>query len=36
MLFHRLPGEGHPRHCVALCDEAGVSPVTLRGILLYG
>jgi hypothetical protein len=36
VLFHRLPGEGHPRHCVALCDEAGVSPVTLRRLLLYG
>jgi hypothetical protein len=29
VLFHQLPGEGHPRHCVALCDEAGVTPVTL-------
>jgi hypothetical protein len=28
-LFHRLPGGGHPRRCLALCDEAGVSPVTL-------
>jgi hypothetical protein len=29
VLFHRLPGEGHPRHGVALCDEASVSPVTM-------
>jgi hypothetical protein len=35
VLFHRLPGGGHPHHCVALCDEAGVSPVTLRRLLLY-
>jgi hypothetical protein len=35
VLFHRLPGEGHPRHCVALCDEADVSLVTLRRLLLY-
>jgi hypothetical protein len=28
-LFHRLPGGGHPRHCVTLCDETRVSPVTL-------
>jgi hypothetical protein len=27
VLFHRLPGEGLPRHCVTLCDETGVSPV---------
>jgi hypothetical protein len=36
VLFHRLPGGGHPRHCVALCDEAGVSPVTLRRLLPGG
>jgi hypothetical protein len=35
-LFHQLPGEGHPRHCVALCDEVGVSPVTLCRLPLYG
>jgi hypothetical protein len=35
-LFHRLPGEGHPCHCVTLCDEAGVSPVTLCSLLPYG
>jgi hypothetical protein len=35
-LFHRLPGEGHPRHCLALCDEAGVSPVTLCRLPPYG
>jgi hypothetical protein len=34
--FHRLPGEGHPRHCVALYGEVGVSPVTLCRLLLYG
>jgi hypothetical protein len=28
-LFHQLPGGGHPRRCVALCGEAGVSSVTL-------
>jgi hypothetical protein len=36
VLFHRLPGGGHPRHCVALCDEAGVSSVTLRRLTPYG
>jgi hypothetical protein len=36
LLFHQLPWEGHPCHCVALCGEAGVSPVTLRRLLLYG
>jgi hypothetical protein len=36
VLFHRLPGEGHPRHCVALYDEAGVSLVTLRRLPPYG
>jgi hypothetical protein len=36
VLFHRLPGGGHPRHCVALCDEAGVSPVTLCRLPPYG
>jgi hypothetical protein len=36
VLLHRLPREGHPCHCVALCGEAGVSPVTLRCLLLYG
>jgi hypothetical protein len=30
-LFHQLPREGHPRHCVALCDEAGVTPAFRRG-----
>jgi hypothetical protein len=35
-LFHQLPGEGHPRHCVAMCDEASVSPVTLCRLLPYG
>jgi hypothetical protein len=35
-LFHQLSGEGHPRHCVALCDEAGVSPVTLCRLPPYG
>jgi hypothetical protein len=35
-LFHRLPGGGHPRRCSALCDEAGVSPVTLRHLPPYG
>jgi hypothetical protein len=35
-LFHRLPREGHPCHCVTLCDEVGVSPVTLCCLLLYG
>jgi hypothetical protein len=32
VLFHRLPGEGHPRHCVTLCGEAGVSCL----LLMYG
>jgi hypothetical protein len=36
VLFHRLPGEGHPRHCAALCDEAGVNFVTLRRLPPYG
>jgi hypothetical protein len=36
VLFHRLPGGGHPRHCVALCDEVGISPVTLRRLPPYG
>jgi hypothetical protein len=35
-LFHRIPGGGHPRHCIALCDEAGVSPVILRHLPPYG
>jgi hypothetical protein len=35
-LFHRLPGGGHPHRCLALCDEAGVSPVTLRRLPPYG
>jgi hypothetical protein len=35
-LFHQLLGGGHPRHCVALCDEAGVSPVTLCRPPPYG
>jgi hypothetical protein len=29
-------GEAHPRHCGGLCDEAGVSSVTLCRPLLYG
>jgi hypothetical protein len=29
-------GETHPRHCGGLCDVAGVSPVTLHRLLLYG
>jgi hypothetical protein len=36
VLFHQLPGGGHPRHCIALCDEAGVSLVTLRRLPPYG
>jgi hypothetical protein len=35
-LFHQLPGEGHPHHCIALCDEAGVNPVTLCRLPPYG
>jgi hypothetical protein len=35
-LFHRLLGGGHPRRCVALCDEAGVSSVTLCRLPPYG
>jgi hypothetical protein len=35
-LFHQLPGGGHPRHCVALCDEAGVGSVTLCRLPPYG
>jgi hypothetical protein len=35
-LFHQLPGGGHPRHCVALCGEAGVSSVTLCRLPPYG
>jgi hypothetical protein len=35
-LFHRLPGGGHPRHCVALCDEARVSSATLCRLPPYG
>jgi hypothetical protein len=35
-LFHRLPGGGHPRRCVALCDEARVSSVTLCHLPPYG
>jgi hypothetical protein len=34
-LFHRLLGQDHPRHCTALCGEAGVSSVTLCRLLLY-
>jgi hypothetical protein len=30
------PGKGHSCHCVTLYDEAGVSPVTLCRLLLYG
>jgi hypothetical protein len=35
-LFHRLPGGGHPRHYVALCDEARVSSATLCRLPPYG
>jgi hypothetical protein len=35
-LFHQLPEGGYPRRCLALCDEAGVSPVTLRRLPPYG
>jgi hypothetical protein len=35
-LFHQLPGGGHPRRCLALCDEASVSPVTLCRLPPYG
>jgi hypothetical protein len=35
-LFHQLPRRGHPRHYVALCDEAGVSSVTLCRLPPYG
>jgi hypothetical protein len=35
-LLHRIPEEGHPRHCVTLCGEAGVSSVTRCRLLLYG
>jgi hypothetical protein len=35
-LFHQLPGGGHPRRCVALCGEAGVTSVTLCRLPLYG
>jgi hypothetical protein len=35
-LFHLLPREGHPCHCVALCDEASVSSVTLCRLPPYG
>jgi hypothetical protein len=35
-LFHQLPGEDHPCRCVALCDEAGVSSVTLCRLPPYG
>jgi hypothetical protein len=35
-LFHQLPGGGHPRRCVALCGEAGVSSVTLCRLPPYG
>jgi hypothetical protein len=35
VLFHRLPGGGHPHDCVALCDEARVSPATLCRLPLY-
>jgi hypothetical protein len=36
LLFHRLPGGGHPSRCLALCDEAGVSHVTLCRLPPYG
>jgi hypothetical protein len=35
-LSHQLPRGTHPRYCGGLCDTAGVSPVTLRRLLLYG
>jgi hypothetical protein len=35
-LFHQLPRGGHPRRCVALCDEAGVNSVTLCRLPTYG
>jgi hypothetical protein len=35
-LFYQLPGEGHPHHYVALCDEAGVSSVTLCRLPPHG
>jgi hypothetical protein len=35
-LFHQLPGGGHPHRCVTLCDEAGVSSVTLCRLPPYG
>jgi hypothetical protein len=35
-LFHQLPGGDHPRRCVALCGEAGVSSVTLCRLPSYG
>jgi hypothetical protein len=35
-LLHQLPRGTHPRYCGGLCDTAGVSPVTLRRLLLYG
>jgi hypothetical protein len=35
-LFHQLPGGGHPRHCVTLCDKAGVSSMTLCRLPPYG
>jgi hypothetical protein len=34
--FANSLGEAHPRHCGGLCDEAGVSSVTLCRPLLYG
>jgi hypothetical protein len=36
VLFHRLPGGGHPRHCGTLCGEASASPATLCRLPLYG
>jgi hypothetical protein len=35
-LFYQLPGECHPHHFVALCDEAGVSSVILCRLPLHG
>jgi hypothetical protein len=35
-LLRQLPRGSHPRYCGGLCDTAGVSPVTLRRLLLYG
>jgi hypothetical protein len=36
VLFHQLPGGGHPLRCVTLCDEAGVSSAMLCRLPPYG